>query len=60
MTDSQDAASGAAAGVGEGPNKMPRTRKMSRSEMVCFDETSASETQSEVVMESEDEDDMYN
>ena len=51
------------AGAGEGPNKMPRTRKMSRSEMVCFDETSSemqTETETAAVSASADEDDMYN
>jgi hypothetical protein len=57
VEDSQDAFVAAGAGV---RGKFPRPRKMSRSEMVCLDETSASETQSDVVMESEDEDDMYN
>jgi hypothetical protein len=62
VEDSQDAFVAAGVGVGGegGPSKFPRPRKMSRSEMVCLDETSASETQSDVVMESEDEDDMYN
>jgi hypothetical protein len=41
--DEEDAGAGAG---GEGPSKMPRTRKMSRSEMVCLDETS-SEMQTE-------------
>lgn len=70
MEDSQDA--GAAGGVGiesvgdggPSPNKMARTtRKMSRSEMVCFDQTETeTETQSEAAFEpeDEDEDDMYN
>ncbi len=65
---SQDAGAAAGAGVGEGGgrNKMARTtRKMSRSEMVCFDETASSETRSEEAVEAEDDDeeeeeDMYN
>jgi hypothetical protein len=46
--------------TGAGANKMLRTRKMSRSEMVRFDETS-SETQTETVLDSDVvDDDMYN
>ncbi len=52
---SQDAAAGVAEGGSHGSSsKVPRLRKMSRSEMVCFDETS-SETQPETVLDSEEE-----
>jgi hypothetical protein len=53
VVDSQDG------GAGGRSSKTPRLRKMSRSQMVCFDETS-SETQTETVLESENEENMYN
>lgn len=64
---SQDAVAGdaaAASGVGGqgSSSKVPRLRKMSRSEVVCFDETS-SETQPETALDSdeeEEEEDLYN
>jgi hypothetical protein len=60
VEDSQDAGGGGEGeGEGEGSSsKVPRLRKMSRSELVCFDETS-SETQPGSALESDDED-MYN
>jgi hypothetical protein len=42
----------------EPPSQTPRTRKMSRSDLVCFDETS-SEVYAETVIESTDEDELY-
>lgn len=58
VDDSQDTDAGAGADDGGSAGKRPRMRKMSRSEMIGFDATSGSETQSEVVLE--DDEDLYN